>query len=188
MRVFAALVPPLDVVEDLDAFLEVRREHGAFRWTDPEHLHLTLAFCADLPDHRLEDLVEAVGEAASRRTPVGVRLAGGGAFPHAGAAKVLWTGLSGTDEGLEEVAALARGCRSAANRVGGSPDGQAFRPHVTLARLGRPQEVSRWVRLLDAYHGPDWTADTVSVVVSHLGEGRRGRPRHEVVAEVALGG
>jgi RNA 2',3'-cyclic 3'-phosphodiesterase len=44
------------------------------------------------------------------------------------------------------------------------------------------------VRLLDGYAGPPWTADRVVLVASHLGEGPRRRPRHEVVAELLLAG
>jgi 2'-5' RNA ligase len=54
--------------------------------------------------------------------------------------------------------------------------------------LGRPVDVSRWVRLLDTYDGPPWTADRVALIESHLGEGPRGRPRYEVVEEFVLPG
>jgi len=64
--------------------------------------------------------------------------------------------------------------------------GQRFRPHVTVARLGRPAEVSDWVRLLDSYQGPWWTATGLALVASYLGEGPRGRPRHEVVETFPL--
>ena len=67
-------------------------------------------------------------------------------------------------------------------------DGRRFRAHLTLARLGRPSEATRWVRVLDAYRGPSWTLDEVALVASHLGEGPRGRARHEVVESFALGG
>jgi 2'-5' RNA ligase len=46
--------------------------------------------------------------------------------------------------------------------------------------------VTDWVRLLDAYDGPAWTVDTLTLVASYLGEGPRGRPRYEVVAELPL--
>ena len=44
MRLFVALVPPSEAVEHLDAFLAVRREAAAFRWSLAEQLHVTLAF------------------------------------------------------------------------------------------------------------------------------------------------
>ena len=40
-RIFVAVVPPADVIEHLDAFLEPRREHGPFRWTAAEQYHVT---------------------------------------------------------------------------------------------------------------------------------------------------
>ena len=47
--------------------------------------------------------------------------------------------------------------------------------------------MSNWVRLLDGYEGPRWRADELTLVQSHLGEGPRGRPRHEVVEAFRLG-
>lgn len=183
---FVALVPPEEAVEDLDAFFEVRREAAAFRWATAEQFHVTLAFLADVEERRLDELVERLGRAAARRTAFETRVAGGGAFPNAGRARVLWAGLDLTEEGRTELSRMATGARAAANRAGIPVEGQRFKPHVTLARLGRPEEVSGWVRLLDAYAGPSWTADRISLVASHLGEGPRGRPRYEVVEEFVL--
>jgi 2'-5' RNA ligase len=95
---------------------------------------------------------------------------------------VLWAGLDGDFD------ALYRGARAAASTAGAAVDGQRFRAHLTLARLARPANVSRWVRLLDAYAGPTWTVDEVALVASYLGEGPRRRPRHEVVATFPLAG
>lgn len=185
-RMFVAVVPPAAAAEDLDEFLSVRRDAGArpgerWRWTPPEHWHLTLAFMQDVPDRALDDLVDRLAATAGRREPFTSRIAGGGAFPHADRAKVLWAGLEGDFD------ALSRGARSAANAAGAGVDGQRFRPHLTLARPGTPANVTRWVRLLDTYAGPAWTVDEVALVASYLGEGTRRGPRHEVVATLPLG-
>jgi RNA 2',3'-cyclic 3'-phosphodiesterase len=66
-------------------------------------------------------------------------------------------------------------------------DGMTFRPHVTIARLGRPEDVTNWLRLLETYAGPAWQVAEIELVASHLGEGARRRPRHEVIARLALG-
>jgi RNA 2',3'-cyclic 3'-phosphodiesterase len=185
---FVALQPPPDAVDDLDRFLEVRRAAAGFRWSPPEQFHVTLAFLADVPDRALDDLVERLARAAARRTPFETALAGGGSFPNAARARVLWTGLDLDDAGRTELARLATGARAAANRAGVVVDGQRFRPHVTVARLGHPQDTTSWVRLLDTYRGPRWRADRVALVASYLGEGPRGRPRYETVEELALSG
>ncbi|HEX6148665.1 RNA 2',3'-cyclic phosphodiesterase [Nocardioides sp.] len=181
MRMFVALTPPDEAVEHLDAFLEARREAAPFRWTLPEQLHVTLAFLADVPDRRLDDLVERLTRAARRRTRFPTRIAGGGAFPNAARARVLWAGLDVDEAGRTEVGRMATGARAAASKAGIEVEGRRFRPHLTVARLGRPAEVSRWVRLLDEYAGPDWVVDRIDLIASYLGQGPRGRPRYEVV-------
>lgn len=185
---FAAVVPPVEVVEHLDAFLEVRRSAGAFRWAAVEQLHVTVAFFADVAERKEDDLVRRLGRAAARRTTFEAALTGGGAFPNAVRARVLWAGLDLDDRGRTELARLATGARAAANRAGVPVDGQRFRPHVTVARVARPQEVTGWVRLLDAYRGPAWTVDRLTLVASYLGEGPGGRPRYDPVEEFALSG
>lgn len=187
MRAFVAVLPPEDVVGHLDDFLDVRRAAGSFRWAGPEQLHLTLAFLASVPDRSLDDLLERLRRAAARRTPFPARIAGGGAFPDAARARVLWAGLDLDETARTELDRMATGARAAASKAGIEVDGQRFRPHVTLARLGRPQEVSDWVRLLDAYAGPTWTVDRLTLVASYLGEGPRRRPRYEVLEELPLG-
>ena len=87
-----AVAPPEAVVADLETFVEPRRESGALpglRWTSPEQWHVTLAFLAEVPDRALDDLVERLTRAARKRSPMSAQIAGGGAFPHVGKAKVL---------------------------------------------------------------------------------------------------
>jgi RNA 2',3'-cyclic 3'-phosphodiesterase len=182
---FVAVVPPGEVVEDLDAFLSARREAASFRWSAAEQWHITLAFAESVPERALDELDELLAQVAERRTPFAMRITGGGAFPYPDAARVLWSGLDVDDEaGLD---GLAASCRAAMSRAGARVDGQRFHPHLTLGRLGRPANVTSWVRLLDAYEGRRWQVDEVALVASYLGEGARRRPRHEVVRTYPFG-
>lgn len=178
MRLFAALVPPAEALDHLDAFLDVRREAGELRWVQADQVHVTLAFLAAVPDRKVDDLVERLGRAAARRTAFETAIVGGGAFPNVVRAKVLWSGLDLDEGGRTELDRLATGCRAAAVRAGIEVDGARFRSHLTLARTRSPHDVTRWVRLLDGYAGPRWRADEVTLVESHLGQGPRGRPVH----------
>lgn len=186
MRAFVAVTPSPEAVAHLDEFLEVRRAAGPFRWVPAEQIHLTLAFLADVPDRALDDLVARLGRAAARRTAFATEVAGGGAFPDVARARVLWAGLDLDRARRTELSRLATGARAAAGRAGVPVDGQRFRPHLTVARLGRPEDLTRWVRLLDTYRGPTWTVDRITLVASYLGEGPRGRPRHEPLQSFPL--
>lgn len=186
MRMFVAAVPPSEALEDLEEFLSVRREAAPFRWTVPDQWHITLAFLAEVPDRSYDDLVERLVRAARKRHPMRATIAGGGAFPHVGRAKVLWTGVDLDDR--EELRRLATGCRAAASKAGIEVAGERFKPHITVARMGgRPIEGTPWVRLLDAYRGPEYDLDEITLIASHLGEGPRKRPRYEVMERFRLG-
>ena len=186
MRLFVALVPPDEAIEHLDEFLDVRRGAAPWRWASSEQFHVTLAFLAEVEERRLDDLAERLTRAAAKRTAFDTAIAGGGAFPNPARARVVWAGLDLAEPDREEIDRLAIGCRAAANRAGIRIDGQRFRPHVTVARLGHPAEVSDWVKLLDGYQGPRWVADHITLVQSHLGEGPRGRPRYVDIERFAL--
>ncbi len=184
---FVALAPPQPALEHLEEFLSPRQEAGAgLRWTVPEQWHLTLAFFGDVAERHLDDLVERLGRAAARRTAVELAIAGGGAFPNPGRAKVVYAGVdaAGRDEELRR---MATGARAAGTRSGAGGEGGRFHPHVTLARSGRPIEATRWIRVMEAYRGPSWTATELVLVESHLGEGPRRRPRYEVVETFPVG-
>jgi 2'-5' RNA ligase len=182
-----ALVPPPDALEHLDEFLSVRRGAGDFRWVQADQVHVTLAFLEHVPDSRLDDLLEGLARAAARRSSFETAIAGGGAFPNVGRAKVLWTHLHLDESASAELDLVATGCRAAANQAGIEVDGARFRPHLTVGRTRFPHDVSNWVRLLDGYEGPSWRADAVTLVESHLGQGPRGRPRHVTVDTFPVG-
>ena len=181
MRAFTAILPSAEAVDHLDAFLDPRRAAADFRWARPEQLHLTLAFMADADERHLDAYVDRLADSLGDITPAPARLAGAVAFPNVAQGRVLATGVVG-EAPLEQLAVRAR---NAAVASGIEVDGQRFRPHVTVARTGgRKVELTSWVRLLDTYAGPTWSVDTVVVVGSHLGEGPRGTPRYEILAEI----
>lgn len=178
---FVAITPPIEVVEDLSDFLEPRREQG-LPFIDPAQWHITLAFMGDVPDYAIDELEERLADAAARRKPLRLKLAGGGTFPNPTRAKVLWLGLAGD---TDELGRLAVNVRSAATTAGAPVDGKAFTPHLTLSRLHHPIEATRWLRILDSYDGPEWQVEGIDLIASHLHEGRR--PRYEVVNSFDLG-
>jgi 2'-5' RNA ligase len=186
MRMFVAVVPPPEVIEDLADFVEPRREvDSPLRWTVTETWHLTLAFMESVADRQLDELTERLTRAAHRREPFELQIAGSGTFPNPARAKILWAGIQGDTVQLRH---LAVGSRAAASKAGIEVDGAKYRPHLSLARIPRPIDVTRWLRVFDSYVGPSWRVTEIELIESHLGEGPRGRPRHEPLATFALGG
>ena len=185
MRLFVGVVPPVEVIEHLAGFVEPRREHpdDDLRWAAEENWHITLAFLGEVPDRKADELEERLERAARRRPAMRLRLSGGGAFPNAAEARVLWTGVQGDRTALSR---LATGTRASANRAGIEVAGRRFSPHVTLARLRRPVDVTRWLRIFEGYDGPAWTAESIRLIASRLGQGPNRGSAYETVGEWAL--
>ncbi len=178
MRMFVAVTPPPEVIEHLAEFLEPRQEvDSPLRWSLPEQWHVTLAFLPSVADTDLDELGDEFTAAAAKRSSFALQLKGAGAFPNPAEAKALWAGMAGD---VEPLGRLATGTRSAVVRAGLEVDGGRFRPHLTLARVGRAHDVTRWLRILDLYEGPSWQVKEFALIQSYLGGGRKGRSRYEV--------
>ena len=169
MRCFIAVTPPADVVSDIDRFLEPRRtatESSPWRWSRPTTYHLTLAFMADHPGHRIEELAQALDEWAGRHAPLAMNIAGAGGFRGPERAKVLYLGVPG-------IAAVQLGewsgqLRALVTHHGGSPDGAGFRAHLTIARAQRAQNAGRLLQALDTYESREFVVPEVALVESRL--------------------
>ncbi|HEX5535303.1 MAG TPA: RNA 2',3'-cyclic phosphodiesterase, partial [Actinomycetales bacterium] len=158
-----------------------------FRWTVREQWHITLAFLGSVPDATLDDLRARLARAALRRTPFDLAVAGGGAFSSRRRAGVLWAGVEDLSGG--GLRRLADGVQAACRRAGLEvEEGRRFRPHLTLARLSQPDDVTHLVEDLRGYRGPVWRVGSIALVASHLGQGPGRRSRYESVATFPLTG
>ena len=169
MRCFIAVTPPADVVSDIDRFLEPRRtaaESSLWRWSRPTTYHLTLAFMADHPGHRIEELTQALDEWAGRHSPLKMSIAGAGGFRSPERAKVLYLGVPGA--AAVQLGEWSGQLRSLVTHHGGSPDGTGFRAHLTIARAQRAQKAGRLLQALDTYESREFVVPEVVLVESRL--------------------
>jgi 2'-5' RNA ligase len=174
---FVAIRPPEPIREQLADFL---RPRDGMTWIDPEQWHVTLAFLPVVPEHREDELVDALRRTALRHHVFRMRLTGAGAFPNPLAARVMWLRPS------VDLTPLATGVRHAANSAGATPDGQRFVGHLSVARPRRPVDGRRWLQVQNTFDSDGWEVDELVLVASYLGEGPRRRPRHEVVARLPM--
>jgi RNA 2',3'-cyclic 3'-phosphodiesterase len=115
---------------------------SALTWVPPARLHLTLRFFGELP----ADRVALLGQALTDRpwSPAfEIGFGGAGTYPAWGRPRVLWLGIStGRDavvrlhDALAERLARAGGGMAGTGNAGAGA-GDAFSPHVTIARVRR---------------------------------------------------
>ncbi|HKD98029.1 MAG TPA: RNA 2',3'-cyclic phosphodiesterase, partial [Micromonosporaceae bacterium] len=111
MRLFVAVYPPAEVLDDLESTVrglgvaKATADGTNTRLISRALWHLTVAFIGEVPDSRVLDATRALDRAADHLSGVQPRLSfsGGGRFGR-GRFTVLWAGLTGDTTGLSTVA------------------------------------------------------------------------------------
>jgi 2'-5' RNA ligase len=118
----------------------VRSPLPGAKWVDPADMHITLRFAGDIDNRAAEEFAGFLAEIAIPAFEVRIGELGsfGGREP-----RIVFAAADG-GEPLEQ---LQRATERAARSAGLEPERQAYRPHVTLARLRgtRPEQVARFL-------------------------------------------
>ncbi|MFJ8538847.1 RNA 2',3'-cyclic phosphodiesterase [Streptomyces sp. NPDC093591] len=188
MRLFAAVLPPQDVTDELAAEVaELKKLPGAdgLRWTGRPGWHFTLAFYGEVDDDLVPDLSARLERVAHRTPPFPLALSRGGQFGHG---RALWAGAEGD---LATLRLLADRSEAAARKAG-VPMGEhrRYKAHLTVARSRSAVDVRPYVAALDTFTSRTWTVDELVLVRSNLPKsGVAGeQPRYEAVARWPLAG
>jgi RNA 2',3'-cyclic 3'-phosphodiesterase len=112
------------------------------KWVAPENYHLSLRFIGEVDHGVADDIDSALSEIQAPSFPL--KISGVGYFGKGDKARILWAGAAPQIH-LDHLQAKVE---SALVRAGLPAEGRRFFPHVTLARLKRPDPAR-----LDAYVG-----------------------------------
>jgi RNA 2',3'-cyclic 3'-phosphodiesterase len=134
IRSFIAIELPEEVktgLKQVQALLSSASQANA-KWVDPDSIHLTLKFLGNVDAGKLELVGKAMEDAASTTGPLNLELKGLGAFPNLKRVQIVWVGVTGD---LERLQALQETLETNLEPLGFPPEGRAFTPHLTLARV-----------------------------------------------------
>lgn len=167
IRLFAAIAVPEEIGEPL-----LRRQHGlpGARWRPLEALHITLRFFGDVQERVAEDLDIELERITS--SPFGLTLDSVGSFGEGPDIHAVWAGV----EESERLRVLAGRCETAARRAKLASDSRAYRPHLTLAYLRRPDpaDVAAWIQANALLRSPPFAVDRFGLYSTHqTSEGSR---------------
>ena len=147
---------------------ELRPFHSELKKLEPGvkavelgHLHATLKFLGDTEESLVPKLNEVMRLASSGIAPFTVRLHGSGTFPPKGNARVVWVGLEGT----EPLAIIASRLEESLQELGFEPEGRAFQPHLTLARVKDPRASGPAIALAEKFVACDFGSVNVDRVL-----------------------
>ena len=134
LRTFIALPLPEEWIGQLAATIEElsRALPSGVRWVSPEGIHLTLKFLGPTDARIVPRILDAVTHNFADCSSPLLSLSALGTFPAGRNPRVIWAGVSGGSESLED---LHRRAELAVHHLGWSKDGRPFRPHLTLGRV-----------------------------------------------------
>jgi 2'-5' RNA ligase len=101
------------------------------RWVETANLHITVWFFGEVREPHDHALAAAL-EPGLAVTPFSIRLSAAGAYPPSGSPRSLWLGLADGRDGLFAVHDALRGRLAP---LGFQPEGRAYSPHLTIARV-----------------------------------------------------
>ena len=141
MRTFIELAMPDHALETVrrrqDAVCRALDEQGVdvcFRWTQVTKVHLTLRFLGKTTDGQRQLIADGLAELSRGRSSLALDVGRLGGFPSLLRPRVLWLGLSGEIDGLNELQAAVE---ALVQTYGFDAESRPYSPHLTIARTKR---------------------------------------------------
>jgi RNA 2',3'-cyclic 3'-phosphodiesterase len=134
VRLFIAIELPEKVQAELKQLQQSLKsvDPSSVKWVDPNGIHLTLKFLGSVDIDKLEAVKLGLQNAVQGISPFQLELSELGAFPNLKRVQIVWIGLQGDLEALQE---LQKKIESNISPLGFPTEKRPFKPHLTLARL-----------------------------------------------------
>jgi 2'-5' RNA ligase len=147
-RLFCAVELPAEVRKQLEEHvLKLRKAvpDVAASWSRVENIHLTLKFFGNVALDRIPVISAAASRAAGEFSAFRIGVGNTGVFPRPSRAQVLWIGVS---DPSGKLSAMQERLENECAAEGFPKEARAYRPHLTIARIRRPESARR---LVDAH-------------------------------------
>lgn len=164
MRLHAGLVPPQEILDELEAV--VRSAAGRADEIDPvpaPSLHIPLALFGNVAQGDAVALGNALLKEAATWAPAELRFAGGTALEWPGDESI-WAKLDGD---LEQLGSIARGVHQVVQRLGFFVDRRKFRTWMSVGKITgstTPAYLNGLVDALEAYRGSSWSIQEICLL------------------------
>lgn len=142
-RIFCAAELPDQVRVRLEEHVQrLRKEvpHVAASWSRVENIHLTLKFFGNVALDRVQKISDAASRTVKEFSSFQIDIGNTGVFPRASRAQVLWIGIS---DPSGKLSALQNRLEDECEAEGFEKEDRAFRPHLTIARIRKPEGARR---------------------------------------------
>ena len=133
LRAFIAVDLPESVRSSLSEAQEVlKRQNIRVKWVHPSNIHLTLKFLGNIDVADVDKISGAMALATKDCPAISLAAKGAGVFPDSKRPRVLWIGLSGQLEMLQDI---QQALDDHLADLGFAKESREFKAHLTLGRV-----------------------------------------------------
>jgi 2'-5' RNA ligase len=116
-------------------------------WTNPDNIHITLAFLGDTEDDQIRIISETMKDKCEGFGKFELIIKGSGVFKSINDPRVIWAGIEPSEKFNCLNGLIKSGLKIAGIRLEERP----FRPHLTLGRIKHLKEVNKLKELIEKY-------------------------------------
>lgn len=109
-------------------------------WSRPENIHLTVKFFGNVDQARVPAISSTAEQVAKEFSQIQIEVGKTGVFPRPNRPQVLWIGVEDPSGALLK---LQQRLEDEFALEGFAKEDRAFRPHLTIARIRKPQNADR---------------------------------------------
>ena len=140
---FCAFELPAAVRSRIDEHSRQVREaapDAAASWSRPENIHLTMKFFGNVDQAQVPVITAAAARVVKEFSAIQIEVGKTGVFPRPSRPQVLWIGI---DDPSGALLKLQQRLEDEFALEGFAKEDRAFRPHLTIARIRRPQNANK---------------------------------------------
>ena len=183
-RSIAVRIEPEETLLRLIASFKQALKNESIKWTDNSNFHITIVFLGDTPDNRVKEIELILQELSRGFGEFELLIRGSGVFKSLVDPRVLWTGTGPSDR----INDLNKIISEKLRETGTNLEERSFRPHLTLGRVRRINDLTKLKVLLDEFRDKDIQRVKVSEIILYESILRPEGPFYKPIGRYSLSG
>jgi RNA 2',3'-cyclic 3'-phosphodiesterase len=184
MRFFIALEIP-DISQQQLESVQDKLKHliPKVRLTDPEKLHLTLAFIGEQPEDMKDNLIEVIKNAVLGIPPFSLTPAYIDGFPNIHSPNTIWVGVKGD---IEKLLLIRERIKDGLKELRMMVDERRFTPHIAIGKIGNFHLDSKTENSLASIMAKEFEPIKITSIKLFESVAEEGFHTHNTLAEIKL--
>jgi 2'-5' RNA ligase len=131
------------------------------KWTNPDNIHITLAFLGDTDEKMIKAISSMLKEKCYGSGKFELILKGSGVFRNLSDPRIIWTGIEPSEKLMHLNEIIMNGLKDLAIKMEGRP----FNPHLTIGRIKHLNDKETLKALIEQYQNSEIQLIPVNEVI-----------------------